>query len=325
MDNRGREMMQEGQEVRERQTILLLPDVTHMVAELKIQESDIDKVRAGQPAIVKVDALPGLVLTGHVERVSPLADSGSRWSNNNLKVYKTWITIDGENQDQLRPNMSAEVEILVGEIPDTIAVPLTAVRRQGRVHYVWKVTDAGPVATPVDVGQSTVIEVEVVEGLTAGDRIYLAPPPGAVPPQLPQPEAPEALVDVPKVAPGATPGAPPQDGAPKGDTPQADASAPAEGTPAVTRQSFQAALLQKHPEFADRIESGGPRTLFSDPEIRQAIEADTELSAMSQALREQMMKRMRERGGQGGGPGGQRGNGGGDGAGTNAGGRQRGQ
>src|SRR5690606_37136252 len=76
-DGRGRDMIQEGVQVRERQTILILPDVTRMQAEMKIQEADIDKVRRGQRASIQVDAFPDRVLTGRVSRVSPVADSGS--------------------------------------------------------------------------------------------------------------------------------------------------------------------------------------------------------------------------------------------------------
>src|SRR5690606_7497665 len=184
-DGRGRDMIQEGVQVRERQTILILPDVTRMQAEMKIQEADIDKVRRGQRASIQVDAFPDRVLTGRVSRVSPVADSGSRWSNNSLKVYKCWIDVDVDNTGgELRPNMSARAEILVGEVPDTLSVPISAVRRQGAVKYVWRATPAGPEAVVVGIGRSTLAQVEILDGLAAGDQIYLAPPAGVLTPDF---------------------------------------------------------------------------------------------------------------------------------------------
>ena len=54
---RGRqEFVEEGATVRERQTLIQLPDVTRMVATLKVHEASVDKVRAGQRARITVDA-----------------------------------------------------------------------------------------------------------------------------------------------------------------------------------------------------------------------------------------------------------------------------
>lgn len=318
-DNRGRgEMIQEGSTVRERQTIIILPDVTHMTAELKVQEVDVDKVRIGQPASIQVDAFPNMILTGRVSRVSPVADSGSRWSNNNLKVYKTWVDVDYENETgELRPNMSAAVEILVGEVPDTITVPVSAVRRQRAVNYVWKATPSGPQANVVKIGRSTLTHVEILEGVREGEQVFLAEPPGMVAPQF---EQPQSIQDVRELEPGGPPAGPPIGGV------SAEVSAGVvDGE--VTRESFQAAVLQKHPEFKELLESGGMRA-FRDEGLRQAIESDPELAAMQATLRDQMRARMGEfggrRGGENGGPGGQRGQrprrGGGEGGGENGGG-----
>src|SRR5690606_25685876 len=130
LDRRGREVVEEGIAIRQRQTILILPDVTQMQAELKVHEADIDKVRPGQPAIIELDAFPQQ-FTGRVTRVSPLPDAGSSWSNNHLKLHKAWVAIDVDNQNsRLRPNMAGKVEIIVGTIPDAIFVSQVTVRLQ---------------------------------------------------------------------------------------------------------------------------------------------------------------------------------------------------
>ena len=281
LDSRGREMVEEGVEVRERQTMLTLPDVTQMQAELKIQEADVDKVRRGQMATIEVDAFPGEVFTGRVTRVSPIADSGSRWSNSNLKVYKTWVSLEHDNADgELKPNMAARVTILVGELENALPVPITAVRRQGKVNYVWKKTSGGPVATPVDVGRSTNEEVEVVGGIEPGDQIFKAPPPGAVPPQFEQPEAELEAPSLGSVA--------------EEDAERAALAAKLEN---VTTQTYYAEIKARLPQFAELVDSGDRRAMFQNQEFRDAIEADPVLSAMSAKIREQMMERMRREGG----------------------------
>lgn len=294
LDSRGREMIQEGSEVRERQTLIILPDVTRMSAELKIQEADIDKIRVGQPASIQVDAFSDKVFTGRVSRVSPVADSSSRWSNNNLKVYKTWVELEGENSDEeLRPNMSSTVEILVGEIKDTLTVPVSAVRRQGAVKYVWRAGANGPEAIQVKIGRNTLSHVEITEGIEDGDQIYMAPPPGVLAPEFEQPETIDEVrqlesgVAEPRQAVGA-----------------------AEPAAEVTFESFQAKVMEKLPAFKEALETDGRRALFMNQELRAAIEADPEL----QIMQAQMMEQFRNRRG-GGGPGGQGGPSGGPGGG----------
>ncbi|MBK8974498.1 MAG: efflux RND transporter periplasmic adaptor subunit [Planctomycetes bacterium] len=302
LDMRGREVVQEGSSVRDRQTILVLPDVTRMQAELKIQEADIDKVRAGQPATIELDT-GAQVYTGRVTRVSPLADSGSRWSNNNLKVYKTWVSIDVDNSGgELKPNMAARVEIVVGVIPDALPVPITAVRRQGKVNYVWLSTPDGPRAVEVKVGRSTNSEVSILAGLNEGDVIYKAPPPGVVAPKFEQPQAVEAATL--QAGGTADAGAAPAGTTPDGTDPGTDPELAAK-LENVTRESYLAEVKARLPQFADVLDADGMRAMFMNPDIRAAIQADPVLSAMSQKLMEQRgpgRRTPRTDGGEGGGP-----------------------
>lgn len=316
MDGRGREMIQEGSSVRDRQTLIKLPDVTKMTAEMKIQEADIDKIRVGQPASIQVDAFPDKVLTGTVTRVSPVADSSSRWSNNNLKVYKTWVELDGENgEGELRPNMSATVEILVGEVPDTITVPVSAVRRQGAVKYVWKATPSGPQTVEVNIGRNTLTHVEILDGVREGEQVYLAPPPGVLAPQF---EQPQAIEQIPELTRGAedestsagnrdVPTGPGEPRAPRGMGTQPG------GELSAAMQEYQDAIIQKFPQFKELIETEGFRALMRNAELREAISNDAEL----QEMRQQLFPRGggRRGGGENGGFGGRRGGGNGEGGG----------
>lgn len=294
VDDRSRDVVQEGSQVRERQSLLTLPDVSRMVAEVKIQESDVDKVRVGQLAVIGLEAFPDQSFTGRVSRVSPVADSGSRWMSSTRKVYKTWVELDTRNEDgSLRPNMTAAVEIRVGTVPDTLAVPVSAVRRVDKHRYVWKATAGGPTAVEVKIGRSTTTQVEITDGLEVGQQVYLAPPPGTTEPKFPDDPADKVAQETPKlpidpakdpaVAPAAGPGA----GAPAG-------AAPGE----ITREAFQAAILAKHPEFKELFDTD--RRAMMSQEVRDAIQADPELSEMSAKFMEQMRARFPQ-----GGPGGQ--------------------
>ncbi|MEM7202009.1 MAG: efflux RND transporter periplasmic adaptor subunit [Planctomycetota bacterium] len=296
---RGREdVVEEGASVRERQLLIELPDVTRMVATLKVHEAVIDKVRSGQRARIKVDAFPDREFAGTVSRVSPVADSGSRWSNNNLKVYKTEVEISGENE-VLRPGMTASVTILIASLKDVVFVPLQAIRRQGAVTFVWLDHPDGALARPIDVGLHDFQFVEITDGLTAGDKVFLAKPPGAVEPEFEQPsEVAEAVARSEALALPAESG---RGRLPKrgDDRPSAAGSDDGRderrgrsgrggggggGMNGPAAKALTALLERKYPEFATIAQGDRPFELFRNEDFKQARESDSELGEAWDAM-----------------------------------------
>jgi RND family efflux transporter MFP subunit len=181
------EPVYEGLEVRERQEVILLPDVSSMLVQLKVPEAQIGKLAVGQRASVRVDAFPSESFRGHVAEVATLPEASP--STQVLKLYLAKVAIDVDNTEgTLRPGMNATVTIEVGTLADALNVPLPSLERRGDVHYVWKLTPDGPVAARVELGGHDLTHVQVLAGLAEGDRFYLVRPPGA---QLPA-SAPEA-------------------------------------------------------------------------------------------------------------------------------------
>lgn len=194
--SRGRgdsEPVEEGTSVRERQSIIILPDNSELMCKIQVQEAMIDKVRVGLPAHISAEVRPNEVLTGHVSYVAPVADSTSRWSGNDKKVYTTRVVLDGINKDDsLKAGMKASATITVETIKSVLTVPIQSVRRDRAVTYVWKQTAEGPVAVQVSVGANNQEKVEITAGLNEGDKVYRTPPGGQADPKFDQPAMPEA-------------------------------------------------------------------------------------------------------------------------------------
>lgn len=193
--SRGRgdsEPVEEGTSVRQYQTIIILPDNSRLKCRIKVQEAMIEKVRRGMPAHISAEVRPNDVMTGRVTYVAPVADSASRWSGNDKKVYTTEVMLDGINRDEsLKAGMKAAATITVDSEPNVLTVPIQAVRRDRAVNYIWKDTPEGPVAVAVKVGANNQEKVVVLEGVSEGDMIYRTPPGGQADPKFDQPEAPE--------------------------------------------------------------------------------------------------------------------------------------
>lgn len=195
----GEERIQEGATVRERQMIITIPDMTKMSVKVKIHESDIKKVGVGQKASIRVDAFPDIKLDGEVIKVGVLPDAEQRWMNPDLKVYETSIRIDGV-YDWLKPGMSAQTEIMISTVDDVLFVPVQAVHASGDDRVCYVSTPTGPRRQVVSTGQFTDKFIEVQEGLTEGEVVYLVAPDGMREPEpAPKPGEPvtpnEAPVD----------------------------------------------------------------------------------------------------------------------------------
>lgn len=118
--------------------LLTIADMSTVNVEVKVDETEIDKVAVGQPAIVKVDAFGEQEIVGEVTQKTPLAvgksqTSGGLSTNINVQEAKEFrVVIELKNapdelKNGLRPGMSATAVITTDVKKDVIAVPIQAV------------------------------------------------------------------------------------------------------------------------------------------------------------------------------------------------------
>jgi HlyD family secretion protein len=169
--------IREGATVRERQSIITIPDMTRMSVSVKIHESYIKKIRKGQKARITVDAFPDTVLEGEVTKVGVLPDSQDRYMNPDLKVYNTVITING-TYDWVKPGMSARVEILVNKLDDVVYVPVQAISPSDGKQICYVAGSFKPERREVDIGDFNDEFIEIKHGLKEGERVLLRLPDG---------------------------------------------------------------------------------------------------------------------------------------------------
>lgn len=162
--------IEEGAPVRERQSIIRLPDLSQMQVKVLVHESKVEQLAPGQRAQVK---LLDRTFQGAVRNVANQPEPSSFFSSN-VKEYAAYVRIEGEVKD-VRPGMTAEVEILIGERKNVIAVPVQAVVEQGRKTFCW-VREAGKIERrPVVIGASSSERIEIKDGLAVGDELLLNP------------------------------------------------------------------------------------------------------------------------------------------------------
>ncbi|MBN1342570.1 MAG: efflux RND transporter periplasmic adaptor subunit [Phycisphaerae bacterium] len=161
-----------GASVHERQAMIDLPDPSVMQVEVKINESQMDKLDSDLPVTVEVEGISGVRFTGQVTKLGVLADSQNRWLNPNLKEYTNEVTLDQTHAD-LKPGMSATAEILVTQLENVLAAPVQCVFTKGGHSYVFLANGDGGYKE-VKLGLASTEYVEVIDGLQEGDKVCLA-------------------------------------------------------------------------------------------------------------------------------------------------------
>ena len=170
------EPLAEGQQVRERQELIYLPTATDMLADIKIHESSLEKVRLGMPVRVTVDALPGKTYWGTVDKIAPLPDAGSMFMNPDLKLFPTQVRITG-NGEEMRTGMSCRAEVIVENFDEATYVPVqSVVRVNGQPTAFVALPDGKTEQRPVEVGMDNNQMVVVNGGLKPGEQVLLTPP-----------------------------------------------------------------------------------------------------------------------------------------------------
>ncbi len=168
---------QVGDQVWANQPLLILPDISKMVVETKIRETDIHKIEKNQRVSVRAEAYPDLKLTGTVTLIGTLAQEER--DRRGTKFFGVTIQLN-ESDARLRPGMTARVEIQVDQRQSALSIPLDAVFEHEGKSVAYAVSGGRILAREIVLGPSNQDFVVVERGLAEGDRVCLRDP-GAPP------------------------------------------------------------------------------------------------------------------------------------------------
>ena len=169
-------------------TLMVISDMSEIIAEIKVNESEVVRLRTGQAAQVIVESLPGRVFQGKVYEIASAAEQSGQDAN----MYKIKVALDMSSQDigQLRPGMSTRAVILTAELRDVLRVPLQAVLdREGSMEEARQKGLLSPETRSVvmvvqghkaeeralTVGIANTQSYEVKSGLAVGERVLTGP------------------------------------------------------------------------------------------------------------------------------------------------------
>jgi multidrug resistance efflux pump len=158
-----------GDRVTASQGIVTIPEVSNMIVEATAVESDLDRLQPGQAAEIRLEARPGLELKGRVLRIGTLARSFEGLAPGE-KRFDVLVAVE-TTQGDVKPEMTARVDIAVGVIANALLVPVQAVVARSGGTFCKPIVDGRWRA--VKIGRSTPEWAEVLSGLSEGDRLLV--------------------------------------------------------------------------------------------------------------------------------------------------------
>ena len=137
-----------------------------MTMTVAFSESDISKIKVGQPADVTLEALSGVELAAHVSAISTLGTTSS-----GVVSYNATLTLD-QHDSRVKPGMSASAAVVTGQASG-VNLPNSAVTTAGSVGRVNLLKDGKATPTTVVVGLVGDSRTQIVSGLRAGDQVQV--------------------------------------------------------------------------------------------------------------------------------------------------------
>jgi len=152
--------------------VVTIADMGSLQVEADVSESNLEKIRVGQPCEIQLDALPEARFRGAIHMIVPTADR----SKATVLVKVKFLDRD----PRILPEMSAKVAFLQREVRSDEQKPLTAVNPQAVVtrggrKVVFLIKGERVAETPVTLGKGVGDLVEVSSGVKAGDKLALKP------------------------------------------------------------------------------------------------------------------------------------------------------
>jgi RND family efflux transporter MFP subunit len=156
-------------------------DMDSLEIEVEVNEAYIGRVQPEQPVQTTLNAYPDWKIPGRVIAIIPAADRSKA-------TVKVRLSIDVKDA-RIVPDMGARVAFLdngtpaarTGAQPETPAgalIPANAIRAQGDSQQVFVVADGRARLRRVTLGQAYSDLRQVLDGVSDGERVILAPPAG---------------------------------------------------------------------------------------------------------------------------------------------------
>jgi HlyD family secretion protein len=156
-------------------SILELPDLSSIHLEARLDESDRGRLKVGQSATVRIEAVPGKEFAAKVDLISVLArvDFSSGWPP--VRNFDLGLILQ-ERDPRIRPGMTATARIAADKLPSVTLVPAEAIFQKDGRPVVYKLNGSKFDEQQIEIVRRGREQAAVSAGVTAGDKLAVRRP-----------------------------------------------------------------------------------------------------------------------------------------------------
>jgi HlyD family secretion protein len=149
--------------------VMTLSDMSHIFVLASVDESDIGGVKIGQDVDITADAYPEKHFPGKVVRI---ATTGVNTSN--VVTFEVKIEVTGPDKLLLKPQMTANVDLIEASKKNVVTVPMLALmRKQHKVFVTVVKADGSTEEREVQIGIDDGENQEITSGLSEGENVLV--------------------------------------------------------------------------------------------------------------------------------------------------------
>ncbi|MGD1907139.1 MAG: efflux RND transporter periplasmic adaptor subunit [Leptolyngbyaceae cyanobacterium] len=141
----------------------------------EVPEADIEQIAVGQQVEIEADAFPGQTFAGRVRLIAPEAIE-----RQNVTLFQVRVELE-TGKDILLSNMNVTVAFIGKQLSDALVVPTVAVVTQnGEIGVLVPAEGRGDRIQfrPVTLGSQVGEQIQILDGVEAGERVFVDLPPG---------------------------------------------------------------------------------------------------------------------------------------------------
>lgn len=156
-------------------SILELPDLSSIHLEARLDESDRGRLKVGQAATVRIEAVPGKDFTAKVDLISVLArvDFSSGWPP--VRNFDLGLILEDKDA-RIRPGMTATARIAADRLPSVTLVPAETIFQKDGRPVVYRLNGSKFDETSIDIVRRGREQAAVSDGVKPGDKLAVRRP-----------------------------------------------------------------------------------------------------------------------------------------------------
>jgi len=147
--------------------VFSVSDISTLIFEASVDETDVSGLTVGQPAVVMLDAFPEATFSGTISYISYV----SQQSGGGATVFPVKISID--QPEHLRIGLNGDIEIITSRVDNALLIPVEAIREADGRTYVFRKHGTTYEKTTVLTGQKNEDDIVILSGLTEGDDVVV--------------------------------------------------------------------------------------------------------------------------------------------------------